>query len=69
MLQEGKGEAEAGEVCRGLVKAHHPGGRLGGAKLGPASGVVGSAMLVTFPDVLTVAVRVRGRVCKSSSRA
>jgi hypothetical protein len=55
MLQEGKGEA--GEVCRGLVKTHHPGGRLGGAKLGPASGVVGSAMLVTFPDVLTVAVR------------
>jgi hypothetical protein len=46
-------EAEAGEVCRGLVKTHHPGGRLGGAKLGPASGVVGSAMLVTFPDVLT----------------
>lgn len=46
-FQEGKGEA--GEVCRGLVKTHHPGGRLGGAKLGPASGVVGSAMLVTFP--------------------
>ena len=47
MLQAGKGEA--GEVCKGLVKTHHPGGRLGGAKLGPASGVVGSAMLVTFP--------------------
>jgi len=65
--QAGKGEA--GEVCKGLVKTHHPGGRLGGAKLGPASGVVGSAMLVTFPDVSTdcaVAVRVRGRECKSS---
>lgn len=30
------------------MKTHHPGGRLGGAKLGPASGVVGSAMLVTL---------------------
>jgi hypothetical protein len=73
MLQEGKGgEAEAGEVCRGLVKTHHPGGRLGGAKLGPASGVVGSAMLVTFPDVLTAQCGgevFRGRECKSGSKA
>jgi hypothetical protein len=65
-------EAEAGEVCRGLVKTHHPGGRLGGAKLGPASGVVGSAMLVTFPDVLTAQCGgevFRGRECKSGSKA
>lgn len=47
LCQEGKGE-EAGQVCDGgglVMKTHHPGGRLGGAKLGPASGVVGSAMV------------------------
>ena len=44
-----EGREEAGKVCYvGLVRTHHPGGRGGGAKLGPASGVVGSAMLVTL---------------------
>lgn len=41
-------ERKAGQVCDGgglVMKTHHPGGRLGGAKLGPASGVVGSAMV------------------------
>jgi hypothetical protein len=66
-----RGREEAGEVCKGLVKTHHPGGRDGGAKSGPESpGVVGSAMLVTFRYVLTVAVGTCGQVrSESSSRA
>lgn len=36
---------------------HHPGGRLGGAKLGPASGVVGSAI---FFAVLWTTARLVG---------
>lgn len=69
--QVGKGEAgEAGEACKGLVKTHHPGGRLGGAKLGPASGVVGSAMLLTFPSLcLDCGGEVSGDECRSGSRA